>query len=93
MSKIENTPFKTAILALALGVLLIVSIVGAYRIWVSMEGGEMSTHGFIALIGGSILTLLVGGGLMALVFVSNRSGHDDVVARMTSPGEDDSDRT
>ncbi len=92
MSKEHRVSIKSVALALTLGILLVVSVVGAYRIWVSMDGGEMSTHGFIALIGGSILTLLVGGGLMVLVFVSNRSGHDDIVAGMPSSKDEDNDR-
>jgi hypothetical protein len=67
---------KALLLILVLGGLLAVSAVGAYQLWVSMEGVELSIHGMIALIGGLILTFLVGGGLMLLVFISSRSGHD-----------------
>ncbi len=67
---------KALLLILVLGGLLVVSAVGAYQLWVSMEGVELSIHGMIALIGGLILTFLVGGGLMLLVFISSRSGHD-----------------
>jgi hypothetical protein len=34
-------------------------------------------HGWIALILGVIFSLAVGGGLMALVFVSSRRGYDE----------------
>jgi hypothetical protein len=39
----------------------------------------MSIHGWIALTLGTLLSLAVGGGLMALVFYSARKGYDDRV--------------
>ena len=38
---------------------------------------QMTVHGWIALGLGCGLSLLVGGGLMALVFHSSRHGYDD----------------
>ena len=37
----------------------------------------VSTHGMIAIVLGTMFTVLVGVGLMALIFYSNRSGQDD----------------
>jgi hypothetical protein len=37
----------------------------------------VSTHGIIAIVLGTMFTVLVAVGLMALVFYSNRSGQDD----------------
>ena len=37
----------------------------------------VSTHGIIAIILGTMFTVLVGVGLMALIFYSDRSGQDD----------------
>lgn len=71
---------KTVLLIAFLGTLLAVSSVGAYLLWDDMAGVEIGLHGLIALIGGLVLTFLVGGGLMALVFISSRSGHDQRVA-------------
>lgn len=71
---------KALLLFLVLGGLLAVSAFGAYELWESMEGVELSLHGIIALVGGLILTFLVGGGLMLLVFISSRSGHDQRAA-------------
>ena len=34
--------------------------------------------GYVALIGGVLVSLLVGGGLMTLVFYSSRHGYDDL---------------
>jgi len=35
-------------------------------------------YGYVAIAGGVVMSLLVGGGLMALVFYSNRHGYDDL---------------
>jgi len=40
------------------------------------EGGEMGVHGWVALGLGTVLTSALGVALMALVFHSDRSGHD-----------------
>ena len=39
-------------------------------------GQEMSTAGYVAMALGILVTLALGIGLMALVFYSNREGHD-----------------
>ncbi len=44
--------------------------------WNSVEV-EMSVHGYVAMILGIIFSLVVGCGLMALVFYSNRRGYDE----------------
>jgi len=38
----------------------------------------MGKHGWIALVLGTFFSLGIGGGLMALMFFSSRSGHDEV---------------
>lgn len=55
-------------------------ILGA-SIWFAVYGwnltdGQVSTNGMIALILGVVFSMLLGGGLMALVFWSNRKGYD-----------------
>lgn len=40
------------------------------------RGQEMSTAGYVAMALGIIVTMALGMGLMALVFYSNREGHD-----------------
>lgn len=63
-------------IACLLGLLVLAGIT-ALLMW---QGGSaplnISLHGFIAMGLGAFGTLAVGGGLMALVFFSNRSGHD-----------------
>jgi len=56
--------------------LLAISIWFAIDIWRSLEGTEISLHGKIAMALGIVVTLLLGAGLMALVFWSNRKGFD-----------------
>ena len=48
--------------------------------WTRLGGGGESIplYGWAAIAGGVVLSLLVGGGLMALVFYSNRHGYDDL---------------
>jgi hypothetical protein len=59
--------------------LLMLSIVFAFIGWGSADvatGQPMSTGGYVAMAFGIIVTLALGVGLMALVFYSNREGHD-----------------
>ena len=46
-----------------------------FYLW--MDGSPMPLHLVVATIAGVGLTVLVGTGLMGLVFLSNRSGHDE----------------
>ena len=57
--------------------LLGVAIWWAVHAWTSLGEVEMSVHGYVAMILGIIFSLLVGCGLMALVFYSNRRGYDE----------------
>ena len=44
------------------------------------SGAPMKLHLVIATLAGVFLSVLLGTGLMGLVFVSNNSGHDDAAA-------------
>jgi hypothetical protein len=74
---------KSVILIVTLVALLVVAVGFSYHVWTSVgaggdQGGEaMSGNGMAALILGGIGTLVLGGGLMALVFYSSRRGYDD----------------
>ena len=50
-----------------------------FVVWAVMGPSVISTHGLIAIGLGTFFTLVLGVGLMTLVFVSARSGHDDRV--------------
>ncbi|MCC5995776.1 MAG: hypothetical protein JJU18_05330 [Oceanicaulis sp.] len=68
---------KTALLIVSLGALLAASI--ALAVWSFMGVDlQISWHGWLAMALGAGLSLLVGGGLMMLVFHSARHGHDDI---------------
>ncbi|MGI9419174.1 MAG: hypothetical protein ACR2RA_15190 [Geminicoccaceae bacterium] len=68
------------VLAVLLGLLALSAGFG-YWVWMELGDVEISRHGWIALILGTVLSLLVGAGLMALVFFSHRRGYDDRVNR------------
>ncbi len=67
----------SAILVAALLGMLAASAAIAWYVWDEMRDTEIGTHGLIALGLGAGATLLLGAGLMALVFISNRRGFDD----------------
>lgn len=65
---------KTALLILFLGGVLAAVLYVVFKDW---DASAMSVHGWIALGAGTALSLIVGIGLMALVFYSARKGYDD----------------
>ena len=74
--KYQNTPLSAAgwvALAILLG-LLFVSIWYSVKVWTSMAGVHMTGWGWMLLVLGVVVTITLGGGLMALVFYSSR--HD-----------------
>lgn len=76
----QSSKSGTIVLVVTLvGLLAASTAVGVY-LWTSMEGVEMSAHGWTAMIFGILASLGVGVGLMALVFISNRRGYDDRVS-------------
>jgi F0F1-type ATP synthase assembly protein I len=54
--------------------------VGLALWWLGSNGHPMPLHMIVATIAGVGLTVLVGTGLMGLVFLSNSGGHDDEAA-------------
>jgi len=60
---------------IALGSILGASIWYAFYGW-NLTDGQVSTQGMIALILGVVFSMLLGGGLMALVFWSHKKGYD-----------------
>lgn len=83
---------KSGALVAVLCLLLLFSAAVAWYVWSALDDVAMSAHGYIALAAGVILSILVGGGLMALVFFSARRGYDDIGRdRLNKPdGPDDS---
>jgi hypothetical protein len=56
---------------------LAASIWFVYYAWVSDTGAPMPTSGYVAMALGILFSLVVGVGLMALVFYSHRHGYDE----------------
>jgi flagellar basal body-associated protein FliL len=77
------------VLLAVLVAILIVTIVWATTVWTSSNDVPMSKHGWIALGLGTLFSLVIGCGLMALMFFSSRSGHDEVATpKFTKRPED-----
>jgi len=69
-------------LVVAAAVVLIIGIVIAAE-WTGIGDSDISGAGWLAMGLGVIVTLALGVGLMALVFVSNRRGYDEIGRRDT----------
>jgi hypothetical protein len=61
----------------ALVIILILTAVWATSVWNASGDVAMDKHGWIALGLGTFFSLLIGVGLMSLMFFSSRSGHDE----------------
>lgn len=59
--------------------LLAASVWFALYSWTAIEGPPIPTEGLVAMALGIVFSLIVGCGLMALVFYSSRRGYDDAV--------------
>jgi hypothetical protein len=66
-----------SLVVVALLALLAASLWYAYGLWTALESADMPGWMYGAMFGGVVFSLLVGCGLMALVFYSNRHGYDD----------------
>ena len=62
-------------------VLVAAAVVALSLLYLRQTGAPLPLHLVVATIAGVGLTVLVGTGLMGLVFLSNRSGHDEEAAR------------
>ena len=62
---------------IAAGAVLVVVVVIA-SLWSGLGESEISFAGWLAMALGIILTLGLGIGLMALVFISSRRGYDEI---------------
>jgi hypothetical protein len=66
------------ILLIVLAAMFVITAVWAVSVWNASSDVPMSKHGWIALGLGTFFSLLIGCGLMALMFFSSHSGHDEV---------------
>ena len=65
----------------ALMALLGASLFYAYGVWQALGAADLPGWLYAAMFGGVLFSLLIGGGLMALVFYSSRAGYDDEAGR------------
>ena len=79
---------QIAILVVLIALLILV-IIWAISVWTSSAGVDMGTHGWIALFLGTFFSLVIGCGLMALMFFSSRSGYDEVADPLRHANEQD----
>jgi len=70
--------FMRALLVVALFALLALAVWFAAAAWTHLGGDAIPFYGYIAIVGGVLFSLLIGGGLMALVFYSSSHGYDDL---------------
>jgi len=66
------------LIILALFGLLTLAVWFAASAFIHIGGDPIPLYGYVAIAGGALLSLGVGGGLMALVFYSARHGYDDL---------------
>lgn len=64
-------------IVIALLALLAAALYYAFGIWNALETADMPGWMYVAMAGGVLFSLLVGCGLMALVFYSSRHGYDE----------------
>ena len=65
---------------IAAAAVLVIGVVIA-GVWTGIGDSEISGGGWLAMALGVIATLALGVGLMALVFISNRRGYDEVAGK------------
>lgn len=73
----KNLSRGQIVLIAVLVALLILPVIWAVSVWNDTSDVVMDKHGWIALGLGTFFSLLIGCGLMALMFFSSRSGHDE----------------
>jgi hypothetical protein len=77
------------LLAALLGMLIAVILIAIWG-WASAAGTDVPIAGYLAMAFGVVVSLIVGIGLMALVFYSSRAGYDEPAK--LSEAEDEVDR-
>ena len=67
---------RKALFSLAIVAVVAVIAAGIAVLWASSGDSEVTAEGEAALALGVIATVLLGGGLMTLIFLSDRTGQD-----------------
>ena len=77
MPKRNLSALATAAIIVPLLAILAAALWFAAGAWVSFSGPPMPAGGYIAMILGIVFSLIIGCGLMALLFYSSRHGYDE----------------
>jgi len=77
MQKFKFGRLATAALVVALLVILAAALWFAASAWLFVGGAPMPPAGYVAMVLGIVFSLLIGCGLMALLFYSSRHGYDE----------------
>ena len=72
--KRSSSATRTTLVILVLLIFLALAAGWAFDAWLSLDGVEMSAHGYAAMALGIIISLALGFGLMGLMFYSSRHG-------------------
>jgi len=67
----------TIVLVVTLIAIMAAALWFAASAWISVAGPPMPAVGYVAMILGIVISLIVGCGLMALLFYSSRHGYDE----------------
>lgn len=51
----------------------------AYYEWTTIQGPPIPGFGYLAMIGGTFFSVIIGCALIALMFYSQRHGYDDII--------------
>ena len=80
--KARRSPYIGSMRILFVGIplfaLLALAVWFAAAAWGHIGGDSIPLYGYVAIAGGVLFSLIIGGGLMALVFYSSRHGYDDL---------------
>ncbi len=69
---------RSSWIAVAVAVIVVGGVLAvAASMWAAIGDAEISAGGWVALVLGVLVALALGFGLMALVFISSRSGYDE----------------
>jgi hypothetical protein len=79
----------TIALVLALVAILAAALWFAASAWISVAGPPMPAAGYVAMSLGIVFSLIVGCGLMALLFYSSRHGYDEPHYELQADEPDD----
>jgi hypothetical protein len=65
-------------IAVAVAIIVVIAVFAVVAsLWAGIGDAEISTGGWIAMVLGVLITMALGIGLMALVFISSRRGFDE----------------